>query len=187
MMQSCADLTLAQLNEATQAWVEFEYNREVHSETGQAPLQRYLAGPDLGRAAPGSDELRLAFRRQERRSQRRSDGTVLVEGVRFEVPTRYRDLERPVVRYARWNLGIVHLVDETNDVLLCQLYPLDRAQNADGRRRALPEPQAPTQPAPKTGMAPLLKDLIAQYAATGLPPAYLPKDEIVVDNTEVTR
>ena len=27
------------------------------------------------------------------------------------------------------------------------------------------------------GIAPLLKDLMAQYAATGLPPAYLPKNE----------
>jgi hypothetical protein len=26
-------------------------------------------------------------------------------------------------------------------------------------------------------MAPLLRKLIAEYAATGLPPAYLPKDE----------
>ena len=27
------------------------------------------------------------------------------------------------------------------------------------------------------GMAPLLRKIIAEYAATGLPPAYLPKDE----------
>jgi hypothetical protein len=26
-------------------------------------------------------------------------------------------------------------------------------------------------------MAPLLQKLVAQYAATGLPPAYLPKDD----------
>lgn len=30
---------------------------------------------------------------------------------------------------------------------------------------------------PSGQMAPLLHKLIAQYAATGLPPAYLPKDE----------
>jgi len=32
-------------------------------------------------------------------------------------------------------------------------------------------------PAP-TGIAPLLKELMAEYAATGLPPAYLPKGNI---------
>lgn len=30
-------------------------------------------------------------------------------------------------------------------------------------------------PAAPTGVAPLLQKLIAQYAATGLPPAYLPQ------------
>jgi hypothetical protein len=29
-------------------------------------------------------------------------------------------------------------------------------------------------PMPATGIAPLLKKMIADYAATGLPPAYLP-------------
>jgi hypothetical protein len=28
---------------------------------------------------------------------------------------------------------------------------------------------------PPTGIAPLLKELMAEYASTGLPPAYLPK------------
>jgi hypothetical protein len=33
-------------------------------------------------------------------------------------------------------------------------------------------------------MAPLLRKLIADYAATGLPPAYLPKDEINTDKED---
>jgi len=39
-----------------------------------------------------------------------------------------------------------------------------------------------TSAMPATGIAPLLKKMIADYAATGLPPAYLPtaeKDESV--------
>jgi putative transposase len=32
----------------------------------------------------------------------------------------------------------------------------------------------PTEPIAHTGIAPLLKQMIADYAATGLPPAYLP-------------
>jgi putative transposase len=38
---------------------------------------------------------------------------------------------------------------------------------------------ATQQPAPAkkpAGMAPLLRELMAEYAATGLPPAYLPKN-----------
>ena len=61
-------------------------------------------------------------------------------------------------------------------MVLCRLYPLDKRRNADGRRATRAGPPDPAAPAP-TGMAPLLQKLIAEYAATGLPPAYLPKDE----------
>jgi hypothetical protein len=56
------------------------------------------------------------------------------------------------------------------------LFPLDKQRNAAGGRAARLTPLAVTPIAP-VGLAPLLEKLIAQYAATGLPPAYLPKDE----------
>ena len=61
MLESVADLTLRQLNEATLAWVEMEYNRKVHSELGQTPLQRYLHDKDVGRPCPATEQLQLAF------------------------------------------------------------------------------------------------------------------------------
>jgi transposase InsO family protein len=181
MVEGCRDLTLADLNEVTQAWVEMEYNRAPHREIGQTPLARFLAGPDVLRECPAADILRLAFTREESRSQRRSDGTVSIEGRRFEVPSRYRHLQRPGVRYAAWDLSAVHLVDERTGTVLSRLYPLDKQANADGRRRRLaPAPAAsmaaPTSERPPTsGMAPLLRKLVAEYAATGLPPAYIPQ------------
>jgi hypothetical protein len=87
MLENCRDLTLAILNEATQAWVELEYNRKIHSEIGETPLARYLQGPDVGRESPSSDALRIAFSAEELRTQRRSDGTVSIEGRRFEIPS----------------------------------------------------------------------------------------------------
>ncbi len=182
MLESVPDLDLDALNHATQAWVEMEYNRAVHSEIGEAPADRFLRGPSVGRPSPGTEELRLAFRIEETRTQRRSDGTLSIEGVRFEVPSRYRHLERVSVRYARWDLGRVHLVDPRTGVLLAPLYPLDREKNADGRRRMLgpvagaPPDEAAVAPSPRsTEMAPLLRQLIADYDSSGLPPAYLPK------------
>jgi hypothetical protein len=81
------------------------------------------------------------------------------------------------VRYARWDLGAVDLVDPHTQVILCALYPLDKVANADGQRRRLGPPATPARldpaPLPST-MAPLLRKLMADYAATGLPPAYLP-------------
>jgi putative transposase len=45
MLESVKDLTLAQINEATQAWLELEYNRSVHSETKQKALPLIVRGP----------------------------------------------------------------------------------------------------------------------------------------------
>ena len=179
MLEGEAQLTLELLNEATQAWIELEYHRSVHDELGMSPLERYLAGPDVGRPSPTSAQLRAAFRMTTWRSQRRSDGTVSIEGRRYEVPNRYRHLRRVAVRYARWDLSYVDLVDARSDQVLSPLYPIDKHHNADGRRRRL-EPIAPgrLEPAPApSGIAPLLEDLLEQYRQTGLPPAYLPKHE----------
>lgn len=174
MLEGEPELTLELLNRATQAWVELEYNRKVHSEIGQTPLQRFLGSKNVGRASPDADTLRHLFRQQVRRTQRLSDGTVSVKGVRFEVPPRYRTLLHPSVRFARWDLSSIDLVDERSDKILCALYPLDKHKNADRRRRVM-QPLSEQGPAedPKAGIAPLLQKLMADYAATGLPPAYL--------------
>jgi hypothetical protein len=70
------------------------------------------------------------------------------------------------------------MADERTGKILCRIYPLDKHKNADGkRRRKEPVVNVDDHP-PAGGIAPLLRKLIADYAATGLPPAYLPKDEI---------
>jgi transposase InsO family protein len=175
MLDGEKELTLTLLNQATQAWVEQEYHRTLHSEIGGTPLARFLGDPQVGRACPGSEALRQAFRIEVVRTQRRSDGTVSLEGSRFEVPSRYRTLQRLHLRYARWDLGRVELVDEHTGASLGPLYPLDKSKNADRERRRLADP-APTRSDPPAGMAPLLRQLLDEHTATGLPPAYLPKE-----------
>ena len=72
------------------------------------------------------------------------------------------------------------LVDSRTGQFLTTLLPLDKTKNADRLRRSL-EPVADEPALEPSGVAPLLKKLMAEYAATGLPPAYLPletqKDE----------
>jgi hypothetical protein len=139
--------------------------------------------------------LREAFRLQTTRVQRQSDGTISLEGVRFEIPSRFRHFRKVAVRYARWDLGRVDLIDPQNGTVLAPLYPLDRAANADGRRSAIESERGPDDDradddepdeetlsgstpddgGPDKPLAPLLKKILGEYRATGMPPAYLPK------------
>jgi putative transposase len=180
MLDGVADLTLDMLNKATQAWAEIEYNRTVHRETGCTPLTRFTRAPDTLRQSPSSESLRHAFRLETTRSQRQSDGTISLEGVRFEIPARYRHFRFVTVRYARWDLGRIDLVDGRSGTVLAPIYPLDKSANADGRRAAIesagnimPQTQDPRRTT--TELPPLLKRILEEYSATGMPPAYLPK------------
>jgi putative transposase len=180
MLDGVADLTLESLNKATQAWVEIEYNRTVHREIGCTPASRFTKAPYALRESPSSESLRHAFRLETTRSQRQSDGTISVEGVRFEIPARYRHFREVTIRYARWYLRRIDLVDGSSGTVLAPLYPLDKSANADGRRAmietagtALPQTQEPRQASGE--LPPLLKRILQEYSATGMPPAYLPK------------
>jgi transposase InsO family protein len=176
-MLSGTSLSLDFLNRATQAWVEMEYNRSHHEEITTSPLDRLLQGPDVSRPGPAGDILRLAFTVRETRMQRKSDGTLQISGVRFEVPARFRHLDRLHVRFPGWDLSQAYLVDERTGLLLATIRPLDKAKNNQGKRRLISSVPDPA-PAPVGGdSAPLLSKLMGDYAATGLPAAYIPKDE----------
>lgn len=178
MLEGVPDLTLALLNEATQAWLEHEYNCSVHSETGQTPIERLLAGPSVVRDAPSTEELRRAFRLKVDRKQRHSDGTISIGAIRFEVPNAYRHLDKLTVRYARWDLSSADLWDDSLGIVLATLYPVDREKNASGFRRPLEPTTSDPQPPRPSGIAPLLQRYINDQRQSGLPPAYLPKDDL---------
>ena len=189
MLDNVAELTLEFLNTATQAWAEMEYNRAVHRETCCSPISRFTQASSVLRESPSSNALRDAFRLEAPRRQRRSDGTISLEGLRFEIPGRYRHFRDVSVRYARWDLSRVDLVDPRSGTILAPIYPLDRQANADGQRllfeldphaAAAKDPQRPDSesqaPKPRDQeLPPLLQQLLAEYSATGMPPAYLPK------------
>jgi putative transposase len=185
MLKLVKPLTLDFLNRASQAWVELEYNRTTHSEIGTSPLKRLLDETSVARPCPESSSLTLAFCLEETRSQRRGDGTLSIRGVRFEAPARVRHIPRLRIRYRSWDLSVAYMVDQRDGSLIDTIYPQDKLGNARGFRRVieplsdpLPQPAAPEDPVP-----PLLRKLLADYAATGLPPAYIPTKEIKEDDS----
>ena len=178
MLSRVEPLTLATLNYTTQAWSEMEYNRKKHHEINRTPVDKMLKGPDSSRPALNSEKMTFAFTKQESRAQRKSDGTLQIKGVRFEVPSRFRHFDRLPIRYQSWNLGHAWIVDEIDSTLLAKIYPQDKVKNSEGLRKTLapmtdnlPEPDSNADPFP-----PLLRSLLEDYAATGIPPAYIPME-----------
>lgn len=182
MLENQENLTIRQLNQTTQAWVEGDYHQKLNAELkGRTPIECYLQDHDVGRDCPDSQALHKAFRKQTKRKQRHSDGTISVEGIRFEVPNAYHSLVYISVRYAHWDRSVIDMIDPDTSTILTPLYPQNKSANADGLRRlrtsvTLPEPQ--TQKSSASATPPYLQKLLNDYAATGLPQSYIPKDEI---------
>ena len=183
MLEGEAGLTLRTLNECTMVWFQSVYQRRQHRELGCTPMERFLRSENASRDCPPLAKLRSAFRITERRRQRRlvgeaacHDGTISVKRVRFEVPDVWRHLRELRIRYARWDLSEVEMVDDRGTGLAV-LRPLDKAANADRpRRRRGPSPAEDAAP-PADGPSPLLRKILREFATTGQPPAYLPLDE----------
>jgi transposase InsO family protein len=185
MLSQVSPLTLDFLNRVTQAWVELDYNSKPHREIAMSPVKRLLEGPCVSRPAPTTEALRLAFSVEETRSQRRSDGSISIKGIRFEVPDRFGHFPRLHVRFQTFDLSFAHLVDGKTGDLLANIYPQDKVKNAAGLRRAKEPPGQEAAPREtRDPIPPLLGKLLEDYAATGLPPAYLPKDETGTDDRE---
>jgi transposase InsO family protein len=179
MLSRVESLTLETLNYTTQAWSEMEYNRKRHQEINCTPVDKMLEGPDVSRSAPGNEDMTFSFTLQESRAQRKSDGTLQVKGIRFEVPSRFRHFDRLHIRYQSWNLSHAWLIDERSSTLLAKIYPQDKIKNSEGIRRTLGyEPNLPEYDSCADPYPPLLRKLLADYAATGLPPAYIPMEAI---------
>jgi len=147
---------LLELNRLFTAWVETEYHRRTHTETGQSPWERWEAGWNrLGRTAamPTADDLTEAFLWSEYRTVTKT-ATVSLHGNTFEVDTALIgrrvelvfspfDLETIDVRYreASYGRAVPHIITR-------HTHPKAR-------------PETPEPPPPATGI-----DYLALTAAT---------------------
>jgi len=77
-------LTLEELNSYFQAWLAERYHRDIHSETGQPPLERFRDNAVL-RPAPDPARVDELLRLLEKRTVHRKWSTVEVQGIRYSV------------------------------------------------------------------------------------------------------
>jgi transposase InsO family protein len=81
--------TLRQLNESLLAWIEVVYHRKLHTETGQAPLERFRQDPAPTVRPADPEELRHAFLHREQRKVTKTD-TFSFRRNRYRVPAYLR-------------------------------------------------------------------------------------------------
>lgn len=100
------------------------------------------------------------------------------KGIRFEVSDRFRHFPRLHVRFQTFDLSVAFLADGKTGEPPSPIYPQDKLKSVAGMRRAKGPPKEAIPPRERRDpIPPLLEKLLSDYAATGLPPAYLPKDE----------
>jgi hypothetical protein len=178
LLRGIDDLKLSFVNQAAQAWVEQDYHRKDHKEIRTTPLQRMLTSAGVSRPVPDSDFLRLVFTRKITRTPRRSDATVVVDGIRYELPVHFAHLPKVILPASSWDKSHMTLVDADTEAVLARLLPQDKTNNASAMRRAIESENSPTVYSTEQSMPALLRKWLADYAATGLAPAYLPMEEI---------
>jgi putative transposase len=134
--------SLDELNRLFQAWVEQVYHRTVHSETGMAPLARYLAGGPLRYVS--SDDLTDAFRWSVHRKVTRT-GLVSLHGNRYQVEAHLADSTVELV-FDPFDLATLTVRVGGVDVGTATPFVLTRHSHPKAR------PEDPATPARPTGI-----------------------------------
>ncbi len=131
-------LTLDRLNRALAAWLEVTYHQQIHSETGQTPLQRYHQGNRFTRHVNLQEVLKY-FLHKVRRTVNETFSDVQLDTLFFQVDPGLRG-DRVEVRY-----------DPFSPLETVLLYSLDGEYLGVGKRHqreSVPQ-QSPPQPRPK--------------------------------------
>lgn len=134
---------LAELNRLFTAWVETVYHRRVHSETGQAPLARWIAGGPF--AVPTPADLAEAFRWSEWRSVSKT-ALVSLHGNRYQVDPLLVGRRVELV-FDPFDLTRLAVRAEGTDAGLARPFQISRHAHPKAR----PE-TCETAPAPATGI-----------------------------------
>ena len=148
-----------------QAWIEIGYNRKIHRGSGARPIDLFVSAKNVGLPALDEDTLKRAFRIEETRRPRSSDKVIRIHKIPFRIPERFHHRKEVTVRYARWDLGFVHLVDSQSGKELERIFPVDKEANADGIRRTLDNPVKVSMAETRNQLPPLLKEQIKSYEA----------------------
>lgn len=134
---------LAEMNRLFSAWVENVYHRRVHSETGAAPLARWLAGAPF--PVPSPEDLADAFRWAEHRTVAKT-GLVSLHGNRYQVDPALAGRKVELV-FDPFDLSFLRVRSDGQDAGTAEPFQVTRHSHPKAR----PEVPAET-PVPATGI-----------------------------------
>ena len=136
--------TLEELNVSFQAWVEMIYHRAVHSETKQAPLERFQASiATLAVRQADPVQLRQAFLWREKRTVTRT-ATIALQGNRYSVDPLLagRQVE---LRFDPFDLAAVEIWQQGRFLAHAHVQKLERARHLSLDRIPAPAEEAPRE------------------------------------------
>ena len=156
--------TLDALNEAFLAWADTYYNRKVHTETGERPLDRWRA--DLDKVANADEEkLRQAFLWRERRTPDKA-GIFSLFGTRYQVDS---SLARRRVEI-RYDPEVLDELEVWHRGRFCE-----RVRPFEVRRHRRPKAKV-AEPCPADADAPPVADWLGELVATRRAEAFCEPD-----------
>ena len=134
---------LAEMNRLFTAWVENVYHRRVHSETGMAPLARWMAGAPF--PVPSAGDLADAFRWAEHRTVAKT-GLVSLHGNRYQVDPALAGAKAELV-FDPFDLSFLRVRQQSRDAGVAEPFQISRHSHPKARPEV---PAAP--PVPVTGI-----------------------------------
>jgi hypothetical protein len=115
--------TLPLLNESLLAWLEVIYHTKVHSETGQAPLERYRQADTPSTRPVDPTELRQAFLHRDQRKVTKT-ATFSFKNNRYRVAD-YLRRQTIELRYDPFDLSRIEIWFQNTFIQLAELDHLD--------------------------------------------------------------
>jgi putative transposase len=136
--------TLPQLNESLLAWIEVVYHRKVHTETGQAPLERFRQDPAPATRPVDPEALRAAFLHRALRKVTKT-ATFSFQRNRYAVPAYLRG-QRVELRYDPFDLSRLEIWFQDTFLQLAEPETIVTTTHPDV------EPDPIPTPAPDSGL-----------------------------------
>lgn len=126
------------------AWSETVYHRSIHSETGQAPMERYLAALPTPLALPSPADLREAFLWSETRTVTKTC-TVSLHGNTYQVDPMLAGVKVELV-FDPFDLTDIEVRHRGRTMGKAVTHTIGRHTHPKAR------PEVPAQPRPVTGI-----------------------------------